>query len=57
MQDDFAVANAGVWTWTLADGRWRYEVQPTVQEAPEGFAGNTCEGYYDVHGTRSTSPR
>ena len=45
-----AVANAGVWTWTLDDGRWFYELKPTSQEIPEGFSGNTCEGYYDVHG-------
>jgi TRAP-type transport system periplasmic protein len=46
----FARANAGVWTWTLGDGRWSYVLRPTSQQVPEGFAGNTCEGYYDAHG-------
>ena len=50
--DDFTVANAGVWTWTLGDGRWFYELKPYSQETPEGYSGNTCEGYYDVHGAQ-----
>jgi TRAP-type transport system periplasmic protein len=49
---DFAEANAGVWTWTLGKGKWSYLLRPSAQEVPEGFAGNTCEGYYDVHGSQ-----
>lgn len=49
--DTFAEANAGIWTWTLADGKWSYEVK-LDGELPPGFAGNYCEGYYDVHGGR-----
>lgn len=47
----FAVANAGAWTWTLGGGRWSYELDLHAKETPVGFAGNTCEGYYDVHGS------
>lgn len=43
-------ANAGVWTWTLRDGRWSYVLKPTSQTADESSGGFTCEGYYDVHG-------
>lgn len=53
MGAEFADANAGVWTWTLGDGRWSYELKPSAQTVPEGFAGNTCEGYYDVDGNRA----
>lgn len=49
--DTFVDANAGIWTWTLADGKWSYEVR-LDGELPPGFAGNYCEGYYDVHGGR-----
>ena len=50
MSDDSVRANAGVWTWTLGDGRWSYLLKPNSQDVPEGFSGNSCEGYYDVHG-------
>ena len=51
--DTFADANAGIWTWTLSDGKWRYELRLDAGEAPPGFPeGNYCEGYYDVHGSR-----
>jgi hypothetical protein len=49
--DVFADANAGVWTWTLRDGKWSYVVR-LDGELPPGYAGNFCEGYYDVHGSR-----
>ena len=47
---DIAGANAGVWTWTLGNGRWVVELQLAAQELPEGFSDGPCEGYYDVHG-------
>jgi TRAP-type C4-dicarboxylate transport system substrate-binding protein len=48
----WARANAGVWTWTLKGGQWSYLLRPTAQNVPDGFAGNRCEGYYDVHGDK-----
>ena len=45
-------ANAGVWTWTMGEGRWSYELKPSSGETPPGYSGNTCEGYYDVHGDK-----
>ena len=48
--EELATANAGVWTWTLRDGRWDYEIKLIAQELPAGYAGTTCEGYYDVVG-------
>jgi TRAP-type C4-dicarboxylate transport system substrate-binding protein len=47
-----ATANAGVWTWKLGDGRWSYVLKLDAQEMPEGYAGATCEGYYDVRGNQ-----
>jgi hypothetical protein len=52
MDPEFTAANAGVWTWTLGDGRWSYELKPSAQESVEGHGGTTCEGYYDVHGSQ-----
>lgn len=51
MDDTFADANAGIWTWTLGGGEWSYEVK-LDGDLPPGYAGNYCEGYYDVHGDR-----
>jgi TRAP-type C4-dicarboxylate transport system substrate-binding protein len=48
--EELATANAGVWTWTLRDGRWDYEIKLIAQELPAGYAGTTCEGYYDAVG-------
>ncbi len=39
--------NAGVFTWTLGDGRWSYVQLP----ANRGVPNTTCEGYYDVTGS------
>jgi TRAP-type C4-dicarboxylate transport system substrate-binding protein len=50
---ELAAGNAGVWTWSLNNGRWRYDVQFTAAEVPTGYDEIThCEGYYDVRGTR-----
>jgi hypothetical protein len=40
---------AGVWTWTLGDGRWSNEATPP-EGVPPGTTGNHCSGYYDVVG-------
>jgi TRAP-type C4-dicarboxylate transport system substrate-binding protein len=50
MSDEFVRANAGVWTWTLGRGRWSYELQPSSNDQPVGWAGNTCAGYFDASG-------
>jgi hypothetical protein len=51
---ELAAGNAGVWTWTLEDGRWRYDVELTAANVPSGYDEIThCEGYYDVHGSRA----
>lgn len=42
-----AQMNAGVFTWTLTDGEWRYEQAPTDQDAAES-TGSACAGWYDV---------
>ncbi len=44
-----AEQNAGVWTWTLGNGRWSYvltAVGPTSEL-------DNCEGWYDVRGSRA----
>jgi hypothetical protein len=46
----YVSANAGVWTWTLDDGRWSYVLKPASQTADENHGGFTCDGYYDVQG-------
>lgn len=46
----YVSANAGVWTWTLDDGRWSYVLKATSQTADANHGGFTCDGYYDVHG-------
>jgi hypothetical protein len=44
--------NAGVFTWTLAEGEWSYEHVP---EVPEAVGDNlSCSGVYDVQGDRAT---
>ncbi len=45
--DEDIYGNAGVWTWTLGDGRWSYVQLP----ANPGVPNTTCEGYYDVTGS------
>jgi hypothetical protein len=52
---------AGVWSWTLADGRWRYKVTP-FQGLQPGVPARHCAGFYDVNGdhiefTRVTGTR
>lgn len=37
--------NAGVLTWTLAEGEWTYEQEP---EVPDAVPFTTCGGAYDV---------
>jgi TRAP-type C4-dicarboxylate transport system substrate-binding protein len=37
--------NAGVYTWTLADGEWSHELEP---EVPDAVEFTTCGGTYDV---------
>ena len=49
---EFVAANAGVWTWTLGDGRWSYVLKPTSQTTDVSDGGITCDGYYDVHGNQ-----
>lgn len=52
-----AQAEAGVWTWTLNNGRWSYRFH-NVPKAPRypiqmhDYIGNHCAGYYDVVGHR-----
>lgn len=46
----YVSANAGIWTWTLDDGRWSYVLEPASQMAAENYGGFTCDGYYDVDG-------
>jgi hypothetical protein len=48
--DPDARANAGVWTWTVAAGRWHLDVKPSRTDIPPGYGGNTCDGWYDVEG-------
>ena len=38
--------SAGVLTWTLRDGRWRYHPDPTY---PNRFSTADCAGFYDVN--------
>jgi TRAP-type C4-dicarboxylate transport system substrate-binding protein len=47
--NDFAArATAGVWTWTLGRGHWKYAFKPSSRNVPTGYAFDTCEGWYDV---------
>ena len=39
--------NAGIWTWTLREGSWRYEFEP-ADPASKGAEMSTCEGWYAV---------
>jgi TRAP-type C4-dicarboxylate transport system substrate-binding protein len=41
-------ASAGVWTWTLATGRWRFSIKPAFTDVPTGKGGLVCEGWYDI---------
>jgi TRAP-type C4-dicarboxylate transport system substrate-binding protein len=45
-----ARTNAGTWTWTVAGGRWRFDIKlaTTGLTGPGVYA--SCEGWYDVHG-------
>lgn len=50
-------AEAGVWTWTLDNGRWSYRFRnvPTAPSYPiqeHVYIGDHCAGYYDVAGHR-----
>jgi TRAP-type C4-dicarboxylate transport system substrate-binding protein len=49
MADLDAVSNAGVWTWTLRNGRWSFVVKADFA-TPPGYPGNYCWGWYDVDG-------
>lgn len=51
VNDTIAHAIAGVWTWTLRDGSWRYDFAPAANDIPDGYAFATCRGWYDVVGS------
>lgn len=38
--------NAGIWTWTVDGGRWRYTQAPSF----EGVSNTRCEGFYEANG-------
>jgi hypothetical protein len=55
MGGTFADANAGIWTWSLADGKWSYEVK-SDGELPPGYAVTYCEATPTCTVVGSTSP-
>jgi TRAP-type transport system periplasmic protein len=55
--EEGARANAGVWTWTIGNGSWRYEIEFSSSNVPKGYGGNTCEGFYDVRGKNAEFTR
>jgi TRAP-type C4-dicarboxylate transport system substrate-binding protein len=48
LSEDDVYINAGVYTWTFEGGRWSRVDQPLN----ENVGNNSCEGFYDVDGSR-----